>query len=160
LTQQGSSTVSLESSGTNAGLLGRRNRAFLPTRSTRSTHSTPRLALDVFILSNITLGGSIGYASTTARRRVTAPKAGAEVTLPTSAPRLRAARSAASRARVGSGLASRGITTAPSIDQDSKPQQANDAPSTTSLSWSQTTSRSTMLVVTPTPISAWSSDQP
>jgi hypothetical protein len=77
-------TASAEASGTNLSLLGFSQ---LPVGDlvmpAINPYAAPRIAVDVFVLPNVTVGGSLGYASISGSTKDTAPKEGSDVDLPT-----------------------------------------------------------------------------
>jgi hypothetical protein len=150
------STGTLEGSGTSLGLLWSSD-SHVPGNAIQAINpfGTPRIAFDAFVLPNLTLGGSVGYASTSGSVKATAGTQSAEATMPTSsaivlAPRVGAAFSLSPWVTI---WARGGITYSHcSVEQDAPKQgsNGNELVPIATLSWDEVAvSLDPMVVFTP-----------
>jgi hypothetical protein len=153
----GAAPGALEGSGTNVGFLWSAQ-SQVPGGAINAINpfGTPRIAADIFVIPNLTIGGSFGYATTSGSVKQTAPTASEEVTAPSTtaivfAPRVGAAFSLSEWVSI---WARAGITYSHCSVEQEPPKTMNGTKSvvpTVSLSWDQmAVSLDPMLVITPT----------
>jgi hypothetical protein len=144
--------TSFESSGTSVGLLWAAG-APVPVGAI-NPYVAPRLALDVFVHPNLTVGGSIGYASASGSAHQSAPVQGQDVSMPTASTLVLAPRVgvAFSPSEIVSIWLRGGITYSHASveDTEAKMKSGNDMLPGSSLSWDQVSlSLDPMLVLVP-----------